>query len=226
MSPDPKAYRLACKNPEKSVVLIIEDLSRAVAAHVFGDVLQLLDRIDDGPFAGLSEYEVDARPDIESWLLLNEVSHAHVDAGKLRLPANFYIWATMNRADQNARQLDAAFLRRWSKTYMSYLEGGELDATQLYYGGQTVAWSDLRQSINRRLLEMGGIAEDKFIGAYMISARKLNDPDAVFEELWGYLWNDVLKTRAPQLFQGCATFAELRKIWDSGRGAIIGDLSV
>lgn len=221
-----KAYRLACENPDKSVVLIIEELSRAVAAHVFGDVLQLLDRIDDGPLAGISEYDVDARPDIESWLLLNDVSHAHVGAGKLRLPANLYIWATMNRADQNARQLDAAFLRRWSKTYMSYLEGGAYDATQVSYGGQEVAWSNLRQTINRRLLEIGGIAEDKFVGAYMISVRKLRDPDEVFEELWGYLWNDVLKTRASQMFQGCATLAELRRSWNGGQGAVIGDLSV
>lgn len=221
-----KAYRLACENPDRSVVLIIEELSRAVAAHVFGDVLQLLDRIDDGPLAGLSEYDVDARPDIESWLLLNGASHEHVGAGKLRLPANFYIWATMNRADQNARQLDAAFLRRWSKTYMSYLEGGKSDTAQVRYGGQDVPWGDLRQAINRRLLEIGGIAEDKFVGAYMISARKLADSNEVFEELWGYLWNDVLKTRAPQMFQGCATLAELRMNWNEGQGAVIGDLSI
>lgn len=221
-----KAYRLACEHPGKSVVLIIEELSRAVAAHVFGDVLQLLDRIDDGPDAGLSEYDVDARPDIESWLLLNNVSHTDVGAGKMRLPANLYIWATMNRADQNARQLDAAFLRRWSKTYMSYLEGGRSDATQIRYGGQDVAWGDLRQAVNRRLLEIGGIAEDKFVGPYMISVRKLKDPNEVFEELWGYLWNDVLKTRASQIFRGCATLAELRQSWNGGQGSVIGDLSV
>ncbi len=221
-----KAYRLACENPNKSVVLIIEELSRAVAAHVFGDVLQLLDRIDEGPLAGYSEYDVDARPDIESWLLLNDVSHAHVDVGKLRLPPNLYIWATMNRADQNARQLDAAFLRRWSKTYISYLEDGKYDATEMYYGGQKVQWSVLRQAINRRLLEVGGITEDKFVGPYMISARKLEDPEEVFEELWGYLWNDVLKTRASQMFLGCTTLAQLRQIWDGGQGAVIGDLSV
>lgn len=221
-----KAYRLACENPSKSVVLIIEELSRAVAAHVFGDVLQLLDRIDHGPFAGLSEYDVDARPDIESWLVLNNVFHANVSGGKLRLPANLYIWATMNRADQNARQLDAAFLRRWSKTYMSYLEGGKSDAVLVRYGGHDVAWGDLRQAINRRLLELGGISEDKFVGAYMISPRKLADPSEVFEELWGYLWNDVLKTRASQMFPGCATLAQLRISWNVGQGKVIGDLAV
>jgi 5-methylcytosine-specific restriction protein B len=221
-----KAYRLACEHPGKSVVLIIEELSRAVAAHVFGDVLQLLDRIDEGPLTGFSEYEVDARPDIESWILLNDVSHDNVGAGRLRLPANLYIWATMNRADQNARQLDSAFLRRWSKTYMSYLEKGTSDTTLIRYGGNNVEWGDLRQAINRRLLEIGGIPEDKFVGAYMISTRKLKDPNEMFEELWGYLWNDVLKTRASQMFHGCATLAELRLKWDGGQGAVFGDLFV
>lgn len=220
-----KAYRLACDFPDKSVVLIIEELSRAVAAHVMGDVLQLLDRIEDGLEAGLSVYDVDARPDVESWLLLNNVHHANVTAGKLRLPANLYIWATMNRADQNARQLDAAFLRRWSKTYVSYLEGGSFDGIPVRYGGQDIAWSVLRNAVNRRLLDVGGIAEDKFVGAYMISARKLTDPDAVFEELWGYLWNDVLKTRAPQVFPDCATLAEVRQKWKGGEGSVIGPLS-
>mgnify|MGYP005847808891 CR=1 FL=1 len=221
-----KAYRIACDNPGKSVVLIIEELSRAAAAHVFGDILQLLDRFDDGPLAGVSEYQVDARPDIESWLLLNDVIHDHVEAGKLRLPTNLYIWATMNRADQNARQLDSAFLRRWSKTYKSYLEGGKIDNLLVRYGGIEVEWGRLRQAVNSQLLKIGGIPEDKFVGAYMISAKKLADPGEVFEELWGYLWNDVLKTRSSQVFQGIETLAELRKSWNDGNGAIIGDLSV
>lgn len=219
-----KAYRTACEHPNKSVVLIIEELSRAAAAHVFGDILQLLDRFEDGPLEGTSEYEIDARPDIESWLMLNNVKHVSVPAGKLRLPRNLYIWSTMNRADQNARQLDSAFLRRWSKTYRSYLEAGNTDELLVRYGANDVKWGNLRQKINCALLSIGGISEDKFVGAYMISPKKLADPDEVFEELWGYLWNDVLKARSSQMFSGCSTLAELRKTWDGGAGAIIGDL--
>src|SRR3546814_15255330 len=82
---------------------------------MFGDILQLLDRAEEGPIEGYSEYEIEARPDIRSWLLFNEIWNAEVAPGNLRLPPNLYIWATMNRADQNARQLDSAFLRRRSE---------------------------------------------------------------------------------------------------------------
>jgi 5-methylcytosine-specific restriction protein B len=219
-----KAYRLACTNPGKSIVLIIEELSRAVAAHVFGDILQLLDRHEDGLLAGFSRYPIDARPDIESWLLLNDVANAETALGKLSLPPNLYIWATMNRADQNARQLDSAFLRRWSKVYLSYLDPGTNDHVTVKYGGREVSWGDLRTAVNMRLIDLGGVPEDKFIGPYMISPAKLSDPNEVLEELWGYLWNDVLKTRASQFFDGVATFADLRVRWKSGDGVVIGEI--
>ena len=93
-----KAYYLACAYPNRSVVLIIEELSRAVAAHVFGDTLQLLDRIEDRShaLAGYSAYEIEPRPDIWGWLMFNEVWHDHVALGNLRFPPNLYIWATIN----------------------------------------------------------------------------------------------------------------------------------
>src|SRR3546814_15005515 len=95
---------------------------------MFGDILQLLDRAEEGPIEGYSEYEIEARPDIRSWLLFNEIWNAEVAPGNLRLPPNLYIWATMNRADQNARKLDSAFLRRWDKVYLSYMDTGKHDA--------------------------------------------------------------------------------------------------
>ena len=142
-----KAYQIACLHPTKSVVLIIEELSRGVAAHIFGDALQLLDRAEEGPNTGYSEYEIEARPDIKSWLLLNEVWNDAVSPGNLRLPPNLYIWATMNRADQNARQLDSAFLRRWDKVYLSYLEQGTYDSETTLYGGEEVSWGALRSCV-------------------------------------------------------------------------------
>src|SRR3546814_3598304 len=80
-----KAYQVACLHPTKSVVLIIEELSRGVAAHIFGDILQLLDRAEEGPIEGYSEYEIEARPDIRSWLLFNEIWNAEVDRKSTRL---------------------------------------------------------------------------------------------------------------------------------------------
>lgn len=220
-----KAYQIACLHPTKSIVLIIEELSRGVAAHIFGDILQLLDRVEDGAIDGYSEYEIEARPDIKSWLLFNEIWHDEVAPGNLRLPPNLYIWATMNRADQNARQLDSAFLRRWDKIYLSYLEQGKNDAEMTVYGGVEVSWGTLRAAVNEKLKQMQGISEDKFIGPYMIPKRRLKDADAMYEDLWGYLWNDVLKNRASSYFDGVSTFAELGQVWQSGLGKPIGDIS-
>lgn len=229
MQPGPllKAYHLACENPEKSVVLLIEELSRAVAAHVFGDTLQLLDRLESdksGIPAGYSEYEIEPRADISAWLGANGIGHMHVRPGRMRLPDNLYIWATMNRSDQNARQLDSAFLRRWDKEYLSYLQTCAYGDAEVQYGGGAVAWEKLRSVINERLKELGGVPEDKFIGPYFLSSAKLKNPGAVAEDLWGYLWNDVLKTRAPTFFPGVTTLAELLNVWDNGQGAPLGDL--
>ena len=219
-----KAYNLACAYPNKSVVLIVEELSRAVAAHVFGDTLQLLDRIEDKESRdfGYSTYEIEPRPDISNWLTSNEVWHDQVSLGGMRFPPNFYIWATMNRADQNARQLDSAFLRRWDKHYLSYLVEGKNDSLKILYGGVPVSWKRIREHINNKLKSLEGIPEDKFVGPYMISARKLDDPRAVYEDLWGYIWNDVLKARSPLFFEGIKTFADLEAAWDMGKGSPIG----
>lgn len=222
-----KAYHLACLHPDKSVVLLIEELSRAVAAHVFGDTLQLLDRLETGQQgipAGYSEYEIEPRADISAWLGANEIGHKHVRPGRMRLPSNLYIWATMNRSDQNARQLDSAFLRRWDKEYLSYLQDCAYGSTPVRYGGGEVTWTKLRTAINERLKGVGGVPEDKFIGPYFLSVSKLGSASAMAEDLWGYLWNDVLKTRAPSFFPGATTLAELLRAWNNGQGAPLGDL--
>lgn len=221
-----RAYKLACLYPDCSVVLVVEELSRAVASHVFGDMLQLLDRRDSvgDPLSGLSEYEIRPKSEIRSWLLLNDIHHARVSNGNMRFPPNLYIWATMNRSDQNARQLDSAFLRRWSKKYLSYREVGSYDDAPVVYGGKNVAWGDLRAALNERLKASEGVPEDKFVGPYFLSKRRLSDPETVYEDLWGYIWNDVLKSRAPSFFDDVGTFAELQDYWANGAGSPIGEV--
>lgn len=222
-----KAYRLACLHPTSSVVLLIEELSRAVASEVFGDMLQLLDRRDTvgEPLFGYSEYAIEPQPDIRAWLRMHGIGHAQASNGNMRFPPNLYIWATMNRSDQNARQLDSAFLRRWSKRYLSYRIKGTYDDAEVLYGGARQTWGALRGAINQRLKSLEGVPEDKFIGPYFVSQRKLGDPSIIYEDVWGYIWNDVLKARATQFFEGTETFAELEDAWDSGNGQPIGPIA-
>lgn len=223
-----KAYHLACENPDDSVVLIIEEMSRAVAAQVFGDIFQLLDRLEkpgsDGAPAGYSEYVIEPRADISAWLSYNEVDHEHVSPGRMRLPNNLYIWTTVNRSDQNAKQMDSAFLRRWRKEYLSYDEACNYGKTNVKYGGLDIPWDDLRNAVNRKLLNLGGVPEDKLIGPYFLKESDLSDPKTVGDELWGYLWMDVLKSRASEFFTEAQTFQDVRAKWDNGKGAPIGTL--
>ncbi|MGB6221219.1 AAA family ATPase, partial [Haloferula sp.] len=204
-----QAYYLACFEPERSVVLIVEELSRGNPAQVFGDILQLMDRTEEGMGhvkAGASVYTIDPRPDVKAWLIENDIVTPGSDSlGKLRFPPNLFIWATMNRADQNARQLDSAFLRRWAREHCSWKQpNAAWDKIEIPYGGGKTKWGHLRSSINQRLVETGGLLEDKFIGPYFIPRSRLTNAHYLFEDLWGYLWHEVLKSRASDFFE-CST---------------------
>lgn len=206
-----EAYCYAIANPEDSVALVIEELSRANASLVFGDMLQLLDRVAGGTDAGTSVYGITPKREIQELLERYGLGPAN---GIMKFPANLHIWATMNRSDQNARQLDAAFLRRWKKKHMSFSApctyGGEVVAAP---GGVAITWDDLRARINSRLVNFA--PEDKFIGPYFLPKSSLGDPESVAEDLLGYLWNDVLKSRAREFFT-LPTLSQVMTAWVSG----------
>lgn len=208
------AYCFAKTNPHATVALIIEEISRANAALVFGDMLQLLDR-SDGTGAvppGESVYAIEPKPDIASYLL----KHGCAVPGdtRMRFPANLYIWATMNRADQNARQLDAAFLRRWRKRYLSFSAPCVYGDTSVDIpGGKTTTWDTLRTALNNRL--EGIVPEDKLIGPYFLPQSCLGSKESVADDLLGYLWSDVLKSRTTELFL-YPSFAAVREAWIHG----------
>jgi len=143
----------ALKEPTHNHCLVIEEINRANAAAVFGDVFQLLDRGSDG----VSEYDVAASEDIKRFLQevfkdyspskeddpeeskkrnpLNFLKVAFKkdakgndtkewDSCRLRIPSNMYIWATMNSADQGVFPMDTAFKRRWEFEYIP-IDAGE-----------------------------------------------------------------------------------------------------
>lgn len=110
-----KAYCKAWKNPDKPIYLIIEEINRGNCAQIFGDLFQLLDRKD-----GVSEYPIDADTDLRFYLEeeLSNTEDGETDGsegiagGKLRLPSNFNIVATMNTSDQSLFPMDSAFKLR------------------------------------------------------------------------------------------------------------------
>jgi 5-methylcytosine-specific restriction endonuclease McrBC GTP-binding regulatory subunit McrB len=217
-----EAYCFAKANPEEPVALVVEELSRANASLVFGDMLQLLDRITEGLMKGWSSYEISPKPEVRDFLLRHGIDE--VSEGKMRFPPNLYIWATMNRSDQNARQLDSAFLRRWTKKYMSYDQVCAYGSEKVEVPeASTMAWDELRARINTSLLEFA--PEDKFIGPYFLPKSSLHNKETVAEDLLGYLWNDVLKARAKEFFT-LPTLTEVIRAWVEGTKNPFKDVSL
>lgn len=216
-----EAYILAVMNPEHKIVLIIEELSRAPASLVFGETLQLLDRVRDGEDAaagvpaGYSRYEIRPKADVQAYLKALDVLPPFTQDGCMRFPSNLYIWATMNRADQNARQLDTAFLRRWNREHISHDSSGVYDERLVSVGGSDMSWGKFRAGLNKLLLDAGS-REDKLIGPYFLPEDKVTDPMAIVDDLFAYVWHDVLREDGGVVFPGVRTFAELRERWFAG----------
>lgn len=206
-------YIKAKKDKDHNYFLIIEEINRAKAAGVFGDMFQLLDRKD-----GVSEYDI--KPDGA----LNEYLEENLDnySGTMRLPANMYIWATMNSADQGVMPLDSAFKRRWAAKYMDLTGGAENDgrALTLPKGGSKpdetgrVLWGNLRTRINAIILN-SGFEEDRCIGEWYFSPEEIAQINHYYEEdddkrkdlvnplidkLFYYLRQDVFRRNPEAMF--------------------------
>lgn len=129
-----QALTAAIRHPKAPIFLILEELSRANVAAVFGDIFQLLDRGDDGS----SEYSIDndsilqGIEDIyQSYVVKDTVDDREVYGGygdrgkKIFIPGNLFIIGTVNTSDQNVFVMDTAFKRRFEFYYM--------DANEIVY---------------------------------------------------------------------------------------------
>lgn len=160
-----KLFKKSCADGQElsPQFLVIEEINRGNCAQIFGDLFQLLDRMN-----GFSEYPIEADEDIQK-ALLEEKPEDGLSFGKeglnltpeqimyinkqydiegqpeqnvaekirmgqvLVLPPNFYIWATMNTSDQSLFPIDSAFKRRWEWKYVRICEGKKEDSTILDY---------------------------------------------------------------------------------------------
>lgn len=184
--------------PDIHICLIIEEINRAPAAAVFGELFQLLDRNANGE----STYKIDAA-DPDMLMYINEQFRAAgvSEITQLEIPANLSILATMNSSDQAVMPLDTAFKRRWSFEYL------EIDFTnpavpktaielRTKNGLFSIEWPALAEIINDELSEKG-ITEDRLIGPFFLNPKELGDSstarDAIIGKLFVYLWDDVLR---------------------------------
>lgn len=103
----------AFNNPAERYYLVIEEINRGNSPAIFGDLFQLLDRQENGK----SEYAVQ-NVDVTAYFSKDPGLKRLFEEGKIWLPANFNILATMNTADENIFVLDSAFKRRFQLEYV------------------------------------------------------------------------------------------------------------
>ena len=230
-------------NPDENWCLIIEEINRANAAAVFGDVFQLLDRNSDNK----SEYSVTTSEDMTKFLEGGEKDGGLSEAGKaklqeltgsidqLKIPDNMYIWATMNSADQGVFPMDTAFKRRWEFEYIGINDGeGKVkdwivkpseddttfdDKAYTWIKGENEnnKWNDIRKFINR-LLTISKVNEDKLMGPFFVKAEDRGTEKVVSEQQFEskvlmYLWEDAARMCRVKLFKEVNTYSELITKW-------------
>lgn len=212
--PFTKILKKAYEDPQKSYYLVIEEINRGNAPAIFGEIFQLLDRMDedkDGFKKGTSEYGITNE---------NIALEVYGDPDmKVRIPANLSILGTMNTSDQNVFTLDTAFQRRWimrmiknSFVKHKYANNPILDTS--------VSWKQFCEAINEEILRRNNVtsSEDKRLGAYFVSADDLvyvktqdgasekqimdaKHKNARFaEKVIKYLWDDAFKFSHPDTF--------------------------
>ena len=179
------------------VYLVIEEINRGNCAQIFGDIFQLLDR--DGE--GFSQYSIDADCDFAEWLekdsALKTVWNDYetkVGDGKLKLPPNLNILATMNTSDQSLFPMDSAFKRRfdWEYVPINY-EKAEADFI-VGDASFNFKWLDFLKKVNADIYRVTQ-SEDKQMGEFFIKPKNKDyiTLDEFRSKVLFYLWDSVYK---------------------------------
>lgn len=110
----------------------------------------------------------------------------------LVLPANLYIWATMNTSDQSLFPIDSAFKRRWDWEYMPIYDAGK--NWKIKVGETTYDWWKFIDAINDQI-NITTSSEDKKLGYFFCKPCEGDNILATkfVNKVIFYLWNDVFK---------------------------------
>ena len=191
-------------------VLIIEEINRGNAAAIFGELFQLLDRIDDASKTtshdgslntygkGWSEYFV-MNSEINNYIRDSDdtfdgkaldINGIHFSANTgIRLPPNLSILATMNTSDQNVFTLDNAFQRRWDMKLIENVFGDTEEETNqrnaFVDSAKKITWEKFQTAINIKIGKMSEDAglssmEDKRLGCWFVKAEKDKDGKDIY----------------------------------------------
>ena len=211
------ALKHAISYPMRPTFLILEEMSRANVAAVFGDIFQLLDRDEDGR----SEYTINNGLIAQNAILSDADEATDPNSCSVYLPENLFIVGTVNTSDQNVFAMDTAFKRRFTWEYVSpkvdeasFENNPDIEISS----DMTVSWYKLYTTLNDFITRDLGLTEDKQIGPYFIKFghSQMNPEKLVKDKLLQYLWEDVdvvarrMNGGARSLFDSkIASFADL-----------------
>lgn len=185
--PFTKILKKAQDDPGNKYYLIVEEINRGNAPAIFGEIFQLLDRVDeegDAALVGESQYGI-TNYDIAQAVYGDE-DH------QVKIPSNLYILATMNTADQNVFTLDTAFQRRWD---MKMIRNDIPMNEDLKIEGTKITWGAFASVINEVIINYSSemmSSEDKRLGAYFVKKNQLS-VEKFPEKVLKYLWDDAFK---------------------------------
>lgn len=221
-----------------SYVLIIEELNRANAASVFGDLFQLLDRDENG----FSKYEIKPSREFLEWF--NDEIRKYIDIQEsiktIQLLPNLSIWATMNSADQGVYPLDSAFKRRWGYIYkdINTPRPSKIELLSVENKKDIVAysWDEFRNGINTIIQKR--FDEDRCIGGWYFSSDELDSVGKYYkavtkeenleelvnplvDKLFSYLRQDVFRNNPKEFFnEDYLNMSQIRKALNEGKSLL------
>ncbi len=149
----------------------------------------MLDRGDNG----FSEYPIKADKDLADYLKgVLGAEHEGIKDGKLCLPPNLIIYATMNTSDQSLFPMDSAFKRRWDWEYVPIEYGADKESYTyiIAIGEKKYRWVDFLKVVNEKIYNTTR-SEDKQMGNFFI--KNSIDATEFINKVMFYLWNEVCK---------------------------------
>jgi len=187
-----KAYEYAWNHINEEVYLVIEEINRGNCASIFGDIFQLLDRDENG----FSKYSIDINEEMKYYLLdkFKDFTHPAIQEGKIKIPNNLIVLATMNTSDQSLFPMDSAFKRRWIWEYIPINYKDKTSAFVIDIAGNKFEWLDFIKKVNKKILEITG-SSDKQLGNWFVKPLNKNiiDEEIFVNKVVFYLWNDIFK---------------------------------
>lgn len=202
------ALEKCLKNPKTNIYLVTEEINRGNISEIFGDLFQLLDRIDDfkSDSHGKSKYFIKNK-EIYNYLSdsLTNKQIKYLEDEKIVLPSNFNIIMTLNNSEQNDYFIDSAFRRRFNYLYLrnddislnkNYLqEIDNISKKNIFNNDYT--WTEFRKRINKKIDEFNKeiytIPESKKLAPFFVNMDDLSNKEQFCDKVIYYLKNDVFK---------------------------------